>query len=99
MGNNHVIDALIMFSLLCGRLIRVFPVFQQCVTVGVNWAPLHFEHFDLSGIHFLACCVSKPAVGFWHNLRSHKPNPSKMEGCCSFLYDQINLTGAKEGKK
>ena len=38
-------------------------------------------------------------VGFWHNLRSHFPILLRWWGCCSFLYDQINLTGAKGEKK
>lgn len=48
------------------------PLLYPSDSLSFNSTPRCFEHFDLLGIHFLACCVSI-WKWFWHDLYSHFP--------------------------
>lgn len=48
------------------------PLLYPSDSLSFNSTPRCFEHMDLLGIHFLACCVSI-WKWFWHDLYSHFP--------------------------
>lgn len=48
------------------------PLRYTSYSLSFNSTPRCFAHFDLLGIHFLACCVSI-WKRFWHDLYSHFP--------------------------